>query len=74
MTKAAFDKIAEGLREAVCHAELLRTIFKRQDEVFGNVPKCPSCGNEQVQIIDWNKPAQWKCRICKFKFEFEPTK
>ena len=31
---------------------------------------CPKCGDEQVQLVDWStSPSQWKCRVCKHKFE-----
>ena len=45
---------------------------KRQDHILKHVPKCPSCGSEQVQIMRFVAPAQWRCRICKVAFEFEP--
>jgi len=38
-------------------------------------PQCPNyqCGeNVQIEIISKGIPAQWKCRICKTKFEHEP--
>lgn len=35
---------------------------------------CPSCGTRQIQLIGYMDiiPAQWKCRRCKHKFEWEP--
>ena len=33
---------------------------------------CPKCGTEQVQLTDWSTPLlKWKCRQCKYRFEFE---
>ncbi len=34
---------------------------------------CPECGTRQVQLIGYinTSPAQWKCRHCKHKFEWE---
>lgn len=35
---------------------------------------CTNCGEtKQIQLVNFLiTPAKWKCRICKFKFEFEP--
>lgn len=34
---------------------------------------CPECNTRQVQLVAYMdiKPAQWKCRHCKHKFEWE---
>jgi ribosomal protein L37AE/L43A len=38
-----------------------------------HAPKCPECGDPQVQLVDWFPiPAEWKCRKCKHKWTFEP--
>lgn len=38
-----------------------------------HVPRCEKCGDEQVQLIEWNyPPAPWRCRICKHKWYYEP--
>lgn len=43
---------------------------RRREMLCMNVPECPACGHEQVQLMVWTTtPAQWRCRICKFKFE-----
>jgi tRNA(Ile2) C34 agmatinyltransferase TiaS len=41
-----------------------------------NVPVCPACGEKmQIQLVDWSvTPADWKCRTCKYKWQFEPEK
>jgi transposase-like protein len=46
----------------------------RRDFVFRHVPHCPKCREQmQIQIMDYhNKPAKWRCRMCKHRFEFEP--
>lgn len=54
-----------------------KTLFKlteRRVFLCSNGPVCPKCKDAQVQLIEYIniKPATWKCRICKFKFEFEP--
>lgn len=45
----------------------------RRDEVINrNVPYCPACGTRQVHIMDKGVPAKWRCRMCKYRFEYEP--
>ena len=49
-----------------CHARL------RHLSSLG--PVCPKCCTRQVQLrryVDVS-PAQWKCRMCKHDFEYEP--
>jgi ribosomal protein L37AE/L43A len=35
--------------------------------------ECPACRTRQVQLVGYMNivPAQWKCRKCKHKFEWE---
>lgn len=35
--------------------------------------ECPECHTRQVQLVGYMdiKPAQWRCRHCKHKFEWE---
>ena len=38
-------------------------------------PSCSKCGEpKQFQLIDWlySDSAKWKCRTCKYKFNYEP--
>jgi len=52
--------------------ELMATADRR-DFLCKNVPKCQKCLHEQVQLVGYaEKPASWKCRMCKHWFEFEP--
>lgn len=45
-------------------------IVERREKASKNVPNCPMCGTEQVQLIQWrHNPLQYKCRMCKHKFE-----
>ena len=45
-------------------------IVERREKVSKNVPNCPMCGTEQVQLVQWrHNPLQYKCRMCKHKFE-----
>jgi hypothetical protein len=47
--------------------------IKRRETLSSNVPKCPNCNESQIQLTNIHTvPAQWCCRICKHRFEFEP--
>jgi hypothetical protein len=52
--------------------DLLRAADRR-DFLCRNVPRCPKCRSEQIQLIGRLKPAQWRCRICQHRFEQEPS-
>lgn len=47
-------------------------IVGRYEELSRHAPRCFRCGDRQVQHTDINRPAQWRCRICRYRFEFEP--
>jgi ribosomal protein L37AE/L43A len=53
--------------------EVLLEILARHDVLMRHGPHCPACGSAQVQIMDKGIPAQWRCRICRTRFESEPT-
>lgn len=53
-------------------AELVQKA-ERRDFLEHRVPQCPACHRNQVQLLDHNRPAQWKCRVCRVCFEYEPT-
>lgn len=44
----------------------------RMDYLASSGVRCPSCEDLQVQLISRRAPAQWKCRSCGYKFEYEP--
>ena len=48
----------------------------RREFLCRHPPLCPKCNTPQVQLIDYmeKEPAAWKCRCCKYKFDFEPEK
>lgn len=50
----------------------MEQLITRREWIWKNIPTCPCCAAEQVQLTDYHEPAQWKCRECKFRFEFEP--
>lgn len=48
---------------------------ERRQFLGKNMPKCvnPDCGTEQVQLVLYiDCAAQWKCRVCRTRFEYEP--
>ena len=61
------------LKGTVLTEKQLQEIFTRQDEIMRHRVVCRNCGEtKQVQIIDKQRPAQWKCRMCKTEFYSEP--
>jgi ribosomal protein L37AE/L43A len=50
----------------------IEAIVNRQDFLCRNVPRCEFCSADQVQLVQKNMPAEWRCRICKRFFTFEP--
>lgn len=51
---------------------MLQEILDRQDLLYSSVPLCVACGHVQVQLTEVAPPAQWRCRICRKRFEYEP--
>ena len=35
---------------------------------------CPKCRTDQIQLVKYlyDPPAGWKCRSCKYEFDWEP--
>lgn len=54
------------------YTDWIETLHKRQGLLYRNIPKCPKCDSEQVQLLRLNKPARWRCKVCKHRFEKEP--
>ena len=50
----------------------LDDLTDRQNHLYKNVLPCPECNSIQVQVIKFEAPAKWKCRICKQGFTHEP--
>ena len=54
----------------VVNWDAVMAMVERREKVSKNVPNCPMCGTEQVQLVQWRlNPLQYKCRMCKHKFE-----
>lgn len=48
---------------------------KRREFLGKYMPRCPKCDDVQVQLTSYlDVAAQWKCRICKHRFEYEPKR
>lgn len=50
----------------------IEKLFARQEQLEKAHPKCPKCASDQIQIMSKAVPAEWRCRICKHDFTFEP--
>ncbi|AEN93764.1 conserved hypothetical protein [Escherichia phage Bp7] len=52
--------------------DAVMAMVARREQASKNVPNCPKCGTEQVQLVQWrHNPLQYKCRHCKHRFERE---
>jgi transposase-like protein len=52
--------------------EQMEAIVQRSAFLCHNARHCPFCGTNQVQLKKHTRPAEWRCRICKKRFEYEP--
>lgn len=47
-------------------------MVERRERASKNVPNCPECGTEQVQLVHWQtNNLRYKCRHCKHRFDRE---
>lgn len=47
-------------------------MVSRREQSSKNVPNCPKCGTEQVQLVHWQTSIlRYKCRHCKHRFNRE---
>jgi hypothetical protein len=55
--------------------DITQSLVARRLHLRLHTPPCPACGcTDQIQLKDWFiTPAEWKCRICKNKWSYEPT-
>lgn len=50
--------------------DVVMAMVARREQASKNVPNCPECGTEQVQLVHWQTSnLRYKCRHCKHKFE-----
>ncbi|AIZ01871.1 hypothetical protein VR5_084 [Escherichia phage vb_EcoM-VR5] len=50
--------------------DAVMAMVSRREQASKNVPNCPECGTEQVQLVHWQTSnLRYKCRHCKHKFE-----
>lgn len=52
--------------------DTLNNLITRREYIRRNVPTCFVCNSTQVQLIAHHEPAQWRCRSCKHRFNYEP--
>lgn len=55
------------------YAQIIEASIKsseNREKLYKNAPVCPKCETNQVQLIDSNSPAEWRCRHCKTRFTF----
>ena len=52
----------------------LDRFMAREKFIRYNYPSCPKCSDRsQIQIVSaLVQPAKWRCRICNFRWEYEP--
>jgi transposase-like protein len=55
----------------MAHFDEIAALGDRHEALSKLQPKCPTCGHEQVQLLEYTDiaPARWKCRVCKTRFE-----
>ena len=41
---------------------------ERRKELSRNVPPCPKCGSDQIQLVEWIGGVKWRCRRCKHTY------
>lgn len=52
--------------------DAVMAMVHRREQASKNVPDCPECGTEQVQLVHWQSSnLRYKCRHCKHRFERE---
>lgn len=52
--------------------DAIMVMVERRERASKNVPNCPECGTEQVQLIHWQTSIlRYKCRHCKHRFDRE---
>lgn len=47
-------------------------LVNRRTRLCNKAPVCPKCNTKQIQLINSNLLAKWKCRFCKHIFIHEP--
>jgi len=72
---AGFDKgllVTDDLDFKPPAWDAIMAMVKRRERASKNVPNCPECGTEQVQLVHWQTSnLRYKCRHCKHRFDRE---
>lgn len=64
------SKVLEAVKDAT---ENIEADHARFHFLARHAPRCPACGADQVMVRLRPAPAQWKCRMCKHRWEWEPA-
>ncbi|AUM58557.1 hypothetical protein KNT81_gp214 [Proteus phage phiP4-3] len=57
------------LHKDIINWEKVEEMVKRREDASKNIPHCPGCGTNQVQLVSWQyKDLKYKCRHCKMTF------
>lgn len=52
--------------------DAIMAMVERRERASKNVPNCPECRTEQVQLVHWQtNNLRYKCRHCKHRFDRE---
>ena len=72
---AGFDKgllVTDDLDFKPPAWDAIMAMVERREQSSKNVPNCPKCGTEQVQLVHWQTSnLRYKCRHCKHRFDRE---
>lgn len=55
---------------------IMMKLVNRRKNIQKESKFCPKCNSNQQQLIkyfDFSKPAVFKCRVCKFEWEFDDS-
>ena len=64
------NRLREDIAETIPDWNVIIKIVERREKASKNVPNCPECGTEQVQLVHWQTSnLRYKCRHCKHRFE-----
>ena len=65
-------QLAEDIDQTIPDWNAIIKIVERREKASKNVPNCPECGTEQVQLVHWQTSnLRYKCRHCKHRFNRE---
>lgn len=54
--------------------DVAEQIVARQEQLYRMRHECRKCGSAQIQLMNPERPAWWRCRSCKLAFIHEPDR